>query len=74
MARGYCRDPDEQRRKLLFGDPDDPVKLEKMARVLKISKTTLYRYKKYPSTIPLDRLSKIIRLRGLTDKEIRELL
>ena len=73
MAKCYCRDPDENRRKLLFGDPDAPVKLERMSKAVKIEKSTLYRYRKYPSMIPLDRLSRIIRWRGLTDEEIGEL-
>lgn len=73
MAKCYCRDPDEGRRKILFGDDDSPAKMEKMSRDLKIGRTTLFRYKKYPSMIPFERLIRIVRWRGLTDEQIRGL-
>lgn len=73
MAKCYCRDPDEKRRILLFGDDNSPAKMEKMSRDLKIGRTTLFRYKRYPSTIPFERLIRIVRWRGLTETEIGEL-
>lgn len=73
MPKGYCRDPDENRRKILFGDDDSPAKMEKMSRDLKIGRTTLFRYKKYPSMISFERLIRIVRWRGLDEKQIGEL-
>ena len=73
MPKGYCRDPDESRRRILFGDDKTPVRMEKMSKDLKIGKTTLFRYRRYPSTIPFERLIRIVRWRGLTDEQIRGL-
>ena len=73
MPKGYCRDPDENRRKILFGDDKTPVRMEKMSKDLKIGKTTLFRYRRYPSMIPFERLIRIVRWRGLDEKQIGEL-
>ena len=73
MAKGYCRDPDEKRRRILFGSGKYPAKLSEMARETHIPVSTLKRYKKYPSMIPLEKLQKIIRWNNLDAEQIGEL-
>ena len=73
MAKGYWRDPDEKRRRILFGSGKYPAKLSEMARETHIPVSTLKRYKRYPSMIPLEKLQMIIRWNDLGVEEIGEL-
>ena len=73
MAKGYCRDPDAEMRKILFGTKDHPAKLTEMSKATKIASSTLARYRKYPHTIPLAKLRLIVKWNGLDEKQIGEL-
>lgn len=73
MPKGYCRDPEAEMRRILFGTDKRPTNLTKMAKETKIPPSTLARYKKHPSMIPLEKLRKIVRWNGLDEKQIGEL-
>ena len=74
MPRAMVTDPDKVAAGILFGDELRPVNLAEMGRRTGIAKSTLAAYKKEPSKIPLDRLSVIIRVRGLDDDQVAKLL
>lgn len=67
------KDPDEKLREILFGDEDHPASLKSMSKKTKIPYSTLTRHRRYPSSIPLENLRKIVKWNGLDDKEIRGL-
>lgn len=67
------KDPDAKRREILFGTKKNPAKLTEMAKDTKIAYSTLTRYRRYPSSIPLENLRKIVKWNGLDEKEIRGL-
>lgn len=73
MPKGYCRDPEAEMRRVLFGTDKRPANLTKMAKETKIPPSTLARYKRYPSTIPLEKLRKIVRWNNLDAEQIREI-
>ena len=74
MPRTSIRDPDQERRIILFGDEIAPVNIRELSRRTKIPENTLRRYKKRPCIIPLDNLSAIVRVRGLTLEDKGKLL
>lgn len=61
MPKGYCRDPETEMRRILFGTDKRPVNLTKMSKDTRIAFSTLARYKQHPSTIPLERLRRIVK-------------
>ena len=69
MARTSIRDPNQERRVILFGDDIAPVSIRELSRRTKIPENTLRRYKKRPCIIPLDNLSAIVRVRNLSPEE-----
>ena len=67
------RDPESEIRTVLFGSESHPAKLTKMAKEIKIPLSTLKRYKRHPSAIPLEKLRKIVRWNNLDAEHIGEI-
>ena len=74
MPRSMVTDPDVAASVILFGTKLQPVNLNELSRLTGITASTLYRYKKEPKKIPLDRLCRIVQRRGINDQELRRLM
>ena len=74
MPRVSYRDPYEERRKILFGDEKRQANITAMSKGTGIAKSTLYRCRRYPHTISLENLIKIVRWNRLSDEEMVKVL
>ena len=74
MPRSLVTDPERIRGELLFGSKANQVNLSILARMTGIPLSTLSDYKSHPDSIPLGRLSEIIKARSLDDDKIIQLI
>lgn len=71
MAKvNYCKDPDEETRRLLFGDKLTKVNLSELSKRTRIPESTLRLYRKDPAKLTVSRFRQIAKARGLADNEI----
>lgn len=70
MPRSMLRDPEAERAKILFGSGATAANMAAVSRVTKIPTSTVSRYRKAPSNMPVSAFSKIAKARGVTDEEI----